>query len=125
MTSVTIPNSVISIGQQAFGSIQTLVALTIESGNKSVTIGELAFYGARLTNVTIPASVTSIGANAFNGITTLLSASIANTTSIQSDTFPSTIIRYTLNNTTLQSVVPTNKTTYDLSFLSITNYSLL
>jgi hypothetical protein len=61
--SYTIPNSVTSIGGEAFRDCY-LTSVTIPASVTS--IGSGAFYGcSSLTKVTIPASVTSIGAQAF------------------------------------------------------------
>ena len=66
LTSVTIPNSVTSIGRRAFWACSRLTSVTI--GNSVTSIGEIAFYGcSSLTNITIPNSVTSIGSGAFSG----------------------------------------------------------
>ena len=66
LTSVTIPNSVTSIGYNAFLYCSGLTSVTIGSGVTS--IGGSAFEGCSgLTSVTIPNSVTSIGEGAFNG----------------------------------------------------------
>ena len=64
LASVTIPNSVQSIGEFAFYNNQ-LTNVVIP--NSVTSIGAGAFYGNQLTNVTIPNSVTSIGAGAFYG----------------------------------------------------------
>jgi hypothetical protein len=64
LTSVTIPNSVTSIGGRAFLENQ-LTSITIP--NSVTSIGALAFAGNRLTSVTIPNSVTSIDTGAFAG----------------------------------------------------------
>jgi len=64
LTSITIGNSVTSIGNEAFESCSGLTNLTI--GNSVTSIGDYAFrqcYG--LTSLTIPNTVTSIGAGAF------------------------------------------------------------
>jgi len=66
ITSLTIPNSVTSIGSRAFAGCTGLTSLTIP--NSVTSIGVYAFEGCTgLTSLTIPNSVTSIGANAFNG----------------------------------------------------------
>ena len=63
-TSITIPNSVTSIGDSAFRGCSSLTNITIPSGVTS--IGDFAFSGcSSLTSVTIPSGVTSIGWGAF------------------------------------------------------------
>ena len=65
LTSVTIPNSVTSIGNSAFSGCSGLTSVTIP--NSVTFIGEAAFVRCSgLTSVTIPNSVTTIGNNAFN-----------------------------------------------------------
>ena len=71
LTSVTIPNSVTSIGSYAFEDCTGLTSVTI--GNSVESIGDYAFYGCTgLSSVTIPDSVTSIGSGAFSGCTNLI-----------------------------------------------------
>ena len=89
LTSVTIPNSVISIGNSAFGSCYGLTSVTIS--NSVTSIGTGAFYSCSgLTAITIPNSVTSIGINAFNNCSKLTSVTIPNSvTSIGNSAFSS------------------------------------
>ena len=76
-TSVTIPNSVTSIGPNAFDQSYKLTSVTIGSGVTS--IGNSAFsYCSGLTNITIPDNVTSIGDEAFRSCSGLTSVTIPN-----------------------------------------------
>ena len=77
LTSVTIPNSVKSIGNWAFARCSGLTSVTIPNSVKS--IGNWAFEGCSgLTSVTIPNSVTSIGDYAFADCSGLTSVTIPN-----------------------------------------------
>ena len=77
LTSVTIPNSVTSIGDGAFWGCNGLTSLAL--GNGVSFIGDMAFANCSgLTSVTIPNSVASIGDGAFWGCTNLTSITIPN-----------------------------------------------
>ena len=87
LTSITIPNSVTSIGNWAFEDCSSLESVTI--GNSVTSIGERAFEAcSSLTSITIPNSVTSIGSGAFQYCSSLSSITIPNSvTSIGSSAF--------------------------------------
>ena len=72
LTSVTIPDSVTEIGYDAFKDCHSLTSVTIPD---SVTeIGGAAFQNCTsLTSISIPDSVTSIGYSAFENCTSLTS----------------------------------------------------
>ncbi len=73
LTSVTIGNTVTTIGDNAFYNCNGLTSMSI--GNSVTSIGKSAFiYCEKLTSISIPNSVTSIGDGAFRyckGLTTI------------------------------------------------------
>ena len=113
LTSITIPNSVTTIGEDAFngtawydnqpnglvyagkvaheykGTMPSNTKIALKEG--TLGIGDKAFYGCSgLTSVTIPNSVTNIGSSAFEGCSGLTSVTIPNSvTSISNRAFNS------------------------------------
>jgi hypothetical protein len=87
LTSVTIPESVTSLGSYTFSGCSGLTSITI--GESVTSIGSYAFDGcSSLTSITTPNSVTSIGSGAFEGCSSLTSITIPNSvTSIKDYTF--------------------------------------
>ena len=77
LKTVTIPNSVTSIGTNAFSFCHGLKTVTIP--NSVTSIGTNAFsFCSGLKTVTIPNSVTSIGSGTFEGCTGLTEVTIPN-----------------------------------------------
>ena len=75
LTSVTIPNSVTSIGYNAFSGCTGLTSVIIP--NSVTSISSLAFQNCiGLTSVTIPSSIKSIGTNPFSGCSGLNSVAV-------------------------------------------------
>lgn len=72
---MSIPDSVTTIGSEAFSGCSGLTSITIPDSVTS--IGNYAFYGCTsLTSITIPDIVTSIGSSAFSGCSSLESITI-------------------------------------------------
>ena len=77
ITSITIPNNVCSLGESVFDDCSGLISVVIS--NSVTSISNYAFSRcSSLTSVTIPNSVTSIGENAFYECSSLASVTIPN-----------------------------------------------
>ena len=75
-----------SIDDDAFSSCWSLTALTLPPS--VLTIGEFSFYGCNFSSIVIPNSVTSIGSHAFRGCDALTSITIpSSVTSIGENPF--------------------------------------
>ena len=77
LTSVTLPNSLTLIQNAAFRNCSSLTSIILP--NSITVIQNATFYGcSSLSSVTIPNSITSINGSAFEGCTSLASISIPN-----------------------------------------------
>lgn len=87
ITSVVMPDSVVSIGQSAFEQCDQLRSITLS--NRLEHIDTSAFMNCQsLLNITLPDSVTSIGGGAFSGCSGLTTLEIPDgVTSISAGTF--------------------------------------
>ncbi|MBR5250994.1 MAG: leucine-rich repeat domain-containing protein, partial [Clostridia bacterium] len=75
ITGITIPDGIISIGQEAFYNCTKLTSITIPGS--VITIGDKAFYGcSSLASLTISNGVTNIGNSAFRNCSALKSVTI-------------------------------------------------
>jgi hypothetical protein len=77
LPSITIPNTVKSIGTSAFSSAKSLTTVTFAQGSQLEIIGNYAFWWTKLTSIEIPASVKSIGDYAFQNATSLTTVTFA------------------------------------------------
>jgi hypothetical protein len=104
LTSITLPDSVTSIGDSAFGGCTNLASVNL--GNKVNTIGNFVFMNCyNLTSIEIPNSVESIGYQSFencislqrvilsNNITQILFSSFTNCPCLTEITIPAKVTK--------------------------------
>ena len=105
LTSVTIPNSVTTVGSGVFLNVTSLTNVIIDNS----IIGRYMFFGCTgLISVTIPNSVTTIGDGGFQGCTGLTSVTIPNsvtTIGINAFYFCSGLTSVTIQNSTISGAM--------------------
>jgi hypothetical protein len=78
LTSITIPNSVTAVRTCAFCNASALETVTFAAGSALASIGNYAFtFATSLESISIPNGVTSIGVGAFESATSLTSVTFA------------------------------------------------
>ncbi len=96
---VTIPNTVTSIGNDAFREHAGIKAVTFEDGGTAdLTIGNSAFRESSITSVELPARLSSLGTNVFRMCESLV------TVTFEDGYDYATIPQYTFYNTAITSI---------------------
>ncbi|NBO56921.1 MAG: leucine-rich repeat domain-containing protein, partial [Actinobacteria bacterium] len=84
ITSLVIPTSLKSVGDQALNGVSSLISVTFHDGSNLQTIGINAFRQTGITSITLPASLESIGDYAFWADTALTSVTFADNSKLNS-----------------------------------------
>jgi len=85
LTSIVLPNSVSTIGNNAFHNCGDMTSITLP--NTLTSIGDYAFWWTGLISVTVPESVTSLGTWAFAHCKQLISITLPSTMTVLPDYF--------------------------------------
>ena len=102
-SSITLPNSLVSIGEGAFLGCEGLLEITIPASVEEM--GDYAFsYCLHLTKVVLPESITKIGLYAFAGCSELISINLENIEEIADYGFTSSTALATIDLSNVKSI---------------------
>ena len=123
ISSITFPDTLLSIGNYAFNNVPLTNSISIFSDNSLLnTIGEGAFSGSNLPSIKIPNNVTNISKNAFAGCRQLNNVNFTNNSKLMS--FGDSAFYYCdlLKNITIPPLVTSFGVTvfYAMSTISVT-----
>ena len=96
--TVTIPNTVTSIGNRAFMNCSNITNFIFEENSQLETLGESVFINGQFVSITLPASVKTISRNVFQGCDQLT------TFNLMEGSVLSTIDRFAFYGTTISSI---------------------
>ena len=120
LVSISIPDSVVTIGKSAFSDCTNLSEVIFGSNSSVRTLGERAFYGSSLLSVELPATLETIGGECFSDCMSLTVVTVEGNslTTIGANAFNNTSIRAIELPGSLQSIDAT-------TFGSCPNLSLI
>ena len=93
ITSLTIPNSIIDIGERAFANNTTLRTVILPNNSSLTQIKDGTFKNTGLTSVTMPSYITRIGAEAFKDTNSLTRIEANNVIEIGREAFKNSNIQ--------------------------------
>ena len=129
LTSVTIPASVTSIGGAGFNYCSGITSLIFEDNSVLDSLGVQCFMNcSSLTSITLPESLTSMSTHVFMSCSSLTSINIPDSvTTIGSYTFNATHadLIVAMNTKTIDGTTYTSPTTSDISFFGNSSVTLV
>lgn len=94
VTKVTIPKSLLTIGEAAFYGCSSLSDIEFATGSKLTTVDTAAFYGCSgLSSLTLPDTVESLGSFFLEGTSVMSFAIPLNTSAISGDSFTGSSVK--------------------------------
>ena len=102
--SIDLPDSVVSIGDSAFSSMENLTQFNISNNSKLEILGSNVFSKTKITSIYLPNSIKEVASAAFKDLSTLTSVTFGSDAFVNSET--KTIYTSTFENcTNLTSII--------------------